>query len=352
MNWKAILAAVALLTPAQAEASSCIWFKATKVQLETPAGVLEYRKAKTVVVVGLAPRPQPPCGWVIVARWFNPAAYARDVCEPGGRSQRYRATVQEVLKGTSPSSFDAVFDGPHPISSDWLFRHRPEVMWTRPTVWQRGRELEDRENDAPGHSAFAYLHRGRIGDRTVAIKSDSCGGWVAPMITTYGGRMSYLVFLDSEGRITHWEPVIRNHADFLLARLRRLKAGEADVRDEISARDFFKSLKIVSRYRVEECTDGSSKLRPPSGERERPIETLAHDAFVTDQFDTGCRPGQQFLVIGAGLPPGGYFEERAWPSVQLLPVAGDTVRTSDIVTQFKIVGPPTLSVSEVLTWTD
>lgn len=343
----------ALLVPCQALASSCYWPEATRLQLETPAGVAEFRAASSVAVVGLEPRLQPPCLWIMAARLVVPKAYARDVCEPTGRSQRYRATVRERLKGDMPARFDANFVGPHPIGTAWLAKRRPEVMWTRPSVWQRNREFgEPREVRPPGHSAFPFLHRGRIGDHGVVLKGYVCGATTAPMITTYFGGMSYIVFRNAGGQITHWEPVLRDGEDVLIGRLRRLRAGETDARDKISARDFFRNLKIVSRYSVKWCTDSSSRIRPANGEREQPIERIVEGHFIHNRSDAECRAGQEYLVVGAGVPSGDYFEERAWPSVQLLPVSNGSIRTADIVSQFKIVGPETIPVSQALAWTD
>lgn len=344
---------VALLAPCQALASSCYWPEASRAQLESPAGVAEFRAASSVAVVSLEPRLQPPCIWIVAARLVIPEAYARDVCEPTGRSQRYRATVRERLKGDMSALFDADFVGPHPIGIAWLAKRRPEVMRTRPSVWQRNRDFGDpREDRPPGHSAFPFLHKGKIGDHSVLIRASSCGGTTAPMITTYFGTVSYVVFRNAEGRITHWEPVLRDGDDLLLRRLRRLKAGETDVRDAISARNFFRNLKIVSRYSVKWCTDSSSRIRPTSGEREQPIERIVEGHFIHDRSDAECRAGQEYLVIGAGVPSGDYFEERAWPSVQLLPVTNGSIRTADIVSQLRVAGPEFIPVSQALAWTD
>lgn len=340
----------ALLLPAQAWASSCGMLEPTRAQLETPAGVAEYRAATTVSVVKFEAASQPPCFWIRLVRVFNSGAYARATCEATAHSQRYRLAVVEALKGAPPPTADAVFAaGKDPIDYEWLARRRPEVIWKRPSTLASGSPLGAGPGPSrDGHSDFAFLHSGRIGDAPVVVEGGACGDETIPFIVTYGGSLPHLVFQDARGRIMHWEPVDPRN-DRLVQRMRRLRAGEMDVRDPISVRDFFARLRTASLYEVKWCGE-HPRVRPAGGARNGRLDKLVYSHWVSSTAT--CRAGQRYLVTGGGWPEGRYLEEDAWPSVQLVPVNDGAIRTADIVTQLKIEGPETIPVGRALAWTD
>lgn len=349
MRW--MILAAALLAPSQALATSCFFPpEPTRAQLETPAGVAEYRAATTVSIVKFEKVVDPPCGWVKLVRLFNPKAYARVTCEPTAHSRRYRLALVEALKGAPPATADAIFaEGKDPIDYEWLSKRRPEVMWNRPRMLNSSSPLGTEEGSSrDGHSDFSFMHDGRLGDAPVVVRGGSCGDRTIPYIVTYGGFLPHLVFQDARGRITHWEP-IDPRGDRLAQRMRRLRAGEPDVRDPIPARDFFAGLRIASLYEVKWCGD-QARIRPAGGERNGKLDSAVYSRWMSSKGD--CQAGQQYLVVGGAWPRDDYFEERAWPSIQLVPVKGGAIRTADIVSQLKIEGPETIPVSQALAWTD
>ncbi len=342
--WSAAASAL-LLAPSQALALTCaLPPEPTRAQLETPAGAAEYHAATSVAVVRFRRTAQPPCFWIKLVRLVKADAYPADTCEPSMRSQRYRLKVVETLKGELADNALARFTGGHPADWTWLSAHRLEAGRSRPHGWDNDPAVEGGERR--GHAAFAFRHNGRIASNTLVTRYDACTDEVVPFVTTYEGRAAYLVFQNADGIITHWE-MLPGLDDLLLDRMRRLKIGQTDVRERIDAKRFFAALRIVSPYEVKWC-DASPRLRPTGGRREGRLERIVRENWRSET----CRPGQQFLVLGAGPRASGWSDERQWPSIQLVPVSDGAIRTADIVSQLKIEGPETIPVSQALAWTD
>ena len=353
-RWTSLLVGFALLTPAQGIASQCYEGpRPTPEQLSLPAGVAEYREATTVSLVRFREAPQPPCWWIKLSRWIRPGAYPKDFCLPTARSRRHSFTLVEDLKGKSPARGPAVFAERNPVDIEWLFEHRPELVLKRPSM------LAAYPDDAwttpqigrRGHSAFAFRHNGRISDPSAVLELASCKPATAPAFQTFQGTATYLVFRNAVGEITHWEMLAGYEGtDLLLERMRRLRSGQTDVRETISARVFFAQLQIVVPYEIKWCGP-SARIRPVGGLRNGRIDEAVKTAWVYRE-DKACVAGQRFLVIGAKTPPERGIDRDNWPTIQLVPVTEGAIRTADIVTQLKIEGPETIPVAQALAWTD
>jgi hypothetical protein len=324
--------------------------------LQIPAGVKEYRQAATVAVVRFEATAQPPCLWIKVSRWFRSDAYPDDFCTAAGRSQRYRLKTIERLKGDPPLERPAQFHGYHPISGDWLSRHRPDAWRTRPSVWVREDPIaRPLANDDVGHSAFAFLTNGQISDPTVDIPDEdpggpgSCSGRSAPLIEGDLDYRGYIVFWDKEGVIWNWEPVPVPNRDLLVERLRRLKAGEADVRPTMDVQTYISKMPVVSLYEVQTC-GAKPRVGLASGGRVNRVDEVVNWRFrhLVVREQATCRVGQRYLALAPSQLSTMAWYESQRPSVDLVPVHGDQIRLADITSQFRIVGPPTISVSQTL----
>lgn len=342
--------AAVLILPTQALATSCLERpKPSREQLSALAGVGEYREAASVALVSLKPSAQPPCFWIKFSRWFRPGAYPHDVCAISMRSQRHELTVIEALKGNPPKHAPAIFNGLYPADTLWVMRRRLEVrrlVWPSQIVsadedWMVGR--------SKGHSSTAFRHLGRISDLTLVTEYGVCEDRTIPFLTPYGGAQKYVVFSDSKGRAIHWEPVETRWPDTLVERLRELKAG-SEVRETITARAFFASMTVASQYEVRWCGP-QGRLRPVDGQRHGKLDKVAEWAWNGGE-SSECRPGQRYFAIGAARLSERWSDERAWPSIQLVPITDGAIRTADIVTQLKIEGPETIPVAQALAWTD
>lgn len=351
-----LAASLALALPAQSWACTEALADTSREALQVPAGVKQYRQAAIVAVVRIEAVAQPPCIWIKVSRWLRPGAYPDDFCTSAGRSQRYRVRTIEPLKGAPPEERPARFHGVNPLSGAWLARHRPEASRMSPGVWAR-EDPFDRAlpNDAVGHSAFAFQSGGQIADPTVDIPEDSpggpgsCSGRSAPLVEADLNYRAYIVFWDENGVIWHWEPIITPNRDLLVERLRRLRAGDTDVRPTIDIQTYISKMPVVSLYEVQAC-GANPRVGLAGGGRVNRLDEVVNWRFrhLVGREQTTCRAGQRYLALAPGQLSTMALYESQWPSVDLVPVHDDRIRLADITSQFRVVGPPTLSVTHTL----
>lgn len=322
-----------------------------------PAGVREYRAAASVALVSLREVLQPPCIWIRLRRSVEAVfqtqgrfSYPHDTCGSAGRSQRYEMTVIETFKGSPPARFPAVLDGYYPANNRWMSKHRPDWMrftTTRSGVyWSPGRALFS-------HGAFPFLHAGALSDLNYVVQEGICGDdYRLPVV---GLAPDHLVFRDTSGVVTHWEPVNRGKPDGLLDRMRQMKAGKPVTRPIITSGEFFSGFDTVAVYDVRGCR-GEEKVSDVSGQRIEPLDhavlmAFLHSAYSRKLASSACSGRQRFLVLASGYSNKRAFAERTWPIVQLVPVVNGSVKTADIATQFDVTGPERVTVSQILAWT-
>jgi len=360
LRWTWIGLLVALVTPTQAFASSCLSKPETQLPPERPlACVAEYQSAASVALVSVSEVPQPPCAWIQLRRSVDALlqvdsdkrAYPHDTCRSGGRSQRYEMTVIETFKGSPPSRFPAVLNGRYPASNRWMSAHRPD--WLRFTVRDDGSYWTPGSALYGGHGTFPFLHAGALSDLTYVVQEGLCGDdYRLPVV---GLAPTHLVFRDASGAITHWEPIDRGKPDVLLDRMRRMKAGRRVARPAIAPDRFFGGFDTVAVYDIRDCGD-ETKISGAGGQRLEPLDHTVLMAFVGSDHNrrgetSACSGQQRFLVLATGYANKPAYAERTWPKVQLVPVANGFVTVADIATQFDVTGPERIPVSQILAWT-
>jgi len=323
----------------------------TLEQVTTPAGVAEYKEAATVALV----RPQriwtPPCVLVRLVAFFSdlyPAEWPpADVCGPRERSRRYRFETIEAIKGVPPARFPAILGAAYPLDPDFMRK-------TRPDLWGRVFDA-DAQRAAKLHAGFSFQHSGRLNDRMVEVEAPFDRPRMLDGTVSYAlldPDLDYLVFRDADGRVQHWEPVQRGAAgkDLLVGRLRRLKAGETDVRLTAASADFFPRFADAAIYDMSGC-----KPRLAGGGRltildRRVEETLGSDLAGPARCDPKAKRPQLFLVLSA--------DPTAWPyglgehgaTVRLLPIIDGKIRPGDLVSQLRLTPDTPIPVEQVIAW--
>jgi hypothetical protein len=352
MKIPAMIAAVAILSlwAGRAEAVAPLDFP-TYEQVTTPAGVTEYKEAASVALV----RPHhvwtPPCALVRVADFFrgffHHAWLGADVCGPRERSRRYRFEAIETFKGAPPAPFPALLHYNYPLDPDFMRK-------TRPDLWG-GVFDADRRRAAKLHAGFAFLHAGGLNDHEVEVEAPFDPPRVSDGTISYAlldPDLDYLVFRDADGRIDHWEPVQRGAAgkDLLVARLRRLKAGETDVRLTVAPADLFPRFADAVIYDVSGC-----KPRLSGGGRLATLNRRIEDAMGSDlagpgRCDAKIASPQRFLALTTDTTswPYGFWEHGA--TVLLLPIVEGKIRPGDVVSQLRLTPDTPIPVEQVIAW--
>ena len=324
----------------------------TLEEVTTPAGVAEYKEAATVTLVRPHRAWTPPCFLVRIATVFNdvyPAPWPpADVCGPRERSRRYRFETLEAFKGVPPARFPAILGRlSYPLDPDFMRK-------TRPDLWGQVFDA-DAKRAAKLHAGFSFLHAGWLNDRMVEVEAPFDRPRVSDGTISYAlldPDLDYLVFRDADGRIQHWEPVQRGAAgkDLLVARLRRLKAGETDVRLTAAPVDVFPRFADAAIYDVSGCAPrlaGNGRLAILDG---RVAEALASALAGPARCDPKAKQPQLVLVLSA--------DPSAWPyglgehgaTVRLLPIIDGKIRPSDLVSQLGLTPDTPIPVEQVIAW--
>ena len=320
-------------------------------EVRTPAGVAQYGEATTVALV----RPRrvwtPPCVLVHLANVFHdffPGAWPNpDVCGPRERTRRYRFETLEAFKGVPPARFPAILGAAYPLDPDFMRK-------TRPDLWGRVFDA-DAQRAAKLHAGFSFLHSGWLNDRMVEVEAPFDRPRMLDGTVSYAlldPDLDYLVFRDAEGRVRHWEPVLRGAAgkDLLVARLRRLKAGETDVQLAAAPVDVFPRFADAAIYDVSGCAPrlaGNGRLAILDG---RVAEALASALAGPARCDPKAKQPQLVLVLSA--------DPSAWPyglgehgaTVRLLPIIDGKIRPSDLVSQLRLTPDTPIPVEQVIAW--
>ena len=328
--------------------------------VRTPAGVAEYRQATAVALVRPKAVWTPPC-WLSSLLSWAPLQAQGDYCGKRERSRRYRLEVIETLKGAPPRSLPAHLRGAYPLDPDFMRR-------TRPDLWIRVYD-EDAKRAAGRHAGFLFLHRGRIADRDLDVEGvfDSPrvldGAISRPILDP---ALDYLVFLDEQGQIDHWEPVARGGSDrdLLVQRLRRLRGGarDDDVRLTVAPANLFARFTEAAIYEAAPLEPGSPQGSIPAcrprlvgGHKISPMD-LSMDIFGSDLLGPvlPCRPGEPprrylaLMVAARDASPFGWDERGA--SARLLPIVDGKVRPGDMVSQLRLAPADPIPVAQVLAW--
>jgi hypothetical protein len=323
----------------------------TYEQVTTPAGVAEYKEAATVALA----RPHrvwtPPCALVRLADFvrglFPNAWLGSDVCGPRERSRRYRFEAIETFKGAPPAPFPALLRYNYPLDPDFMRK-------TRPDLWGHVFDA-DKKRAAKLHAGFSFLHAGGLNDREVDVEAPFDPPRVSDGSISYAlldPDLDYLVFRDADGEIRHWEPVQRGAAgkDLLVARLRRLKAGETDVRLTVAPADLFPRFVDAAIYDVSGC-----KPRLAGGGRLAILNRRIEDVMGSDLVGPGrcdaktLRP-QRFLALTMDSTswPYGFWEHGA--TVLLLPIVDGKIRPGDLVSQLRLAPDTPILAEQVIAW--
>ena len=323
----------------------------TLKEVTTPAGVAEYKDAASVVLVRPRRTWTPPCILVHLADAFReifPSAWPNpDICGPRERSRRYRFETLETFKGAPPTGFPAILSLAYPLDPDFMRK-------TRPDLWGRVFDA-DAQRAAKRHAGFAFLHAGWLADRKVDVEAPFDRPRVSDGTINYAlldPDLDYLVFRDADGRIRHWEPVQRGAAgkDLLVARLRRLKAGETDVRLAVAPIDAFQRFSDAAIYDVGGCAPrlaGHGRLAILDG---RVSEALASPLAGPTRCDAKARTPQLVLALSADPSawPHGFADRGA--TVRLLPIVDGKIRPGDLVSQLRLSPDAPIPVEQVIAW--
>ena len=354
MRKRAIAAACLIVILAAPDAQAVIQI-APAPSLEavtTPAGVLEYRKAIAVAVVRPRAVASPPCLAVHFADflrdWFPIGWLGADVCGPRERSRRYVLDVRERLKGAPSRSILAILNGAYPLDPDFMRKRRPDL-------WGEVFDL-DAELAAERHAGFSFLDDGVLSRRTLNVEARLDpprlvdGSVHMPMLDP---NLDYVVFLEAENRVAYWEPIARGGADrdLLVQRLRRLKAGDVDVRLTVAPADLFGRFMDAAIYEGGDC---------------RPRMVGGHKISSMNQGVSDMWGSPLAGPNHCGLPPSAPKTERylalvADPSslklwsysqhgavVRLLPIIDGKVRPGDLVSQLRVLPDAPIPVEQVL----
>ncbi|MDG2529334.1 hypothetical protein [Caulobacter endophyticus] len=328
-------------------------------QLRSPAGVAEYRDAADVALVRPTPAWTPPCFVVRLAAWLRqdaPGWLDGDVCTAFERSRRYDLDLIETFKGQPQKRFPALLDGAFPVDPTFLHSRRLDL-------WKATWGIDSRRAHRR-HAGFLFLHRGSLADRRTDIEGPMerprySDGAAPPMLDP---GLDYLVFLDGERRITHWEPVARGQADqdLLVRRLRLLRGGQGEdqVRLTAAPADVFARFSDAAIYEVSPVAAGATPPCRPRmiGGHKIAYMDLALDIFGSEMLGPvlPCRPGdppRRYLalkVVPSDWSPFGWSERGA--DARLLPIIDGKVRPGDLVTQLRLAPADPIPVEQVLAW--
>lgn len=330
----------------------------TLAEVRTPAGVAEYRAAAAVALVRPERAWTPPCLVVKLAAWLRgPSGNAAEACGRWDRSRRYRFERIETLKGDPAKSFPALLDGSYPVDLDFLRRKRPDL-------WREVRGL-DAKRAGGRHAGFMFLHRGRLADHRVDVAnpaadmSEQDGPSERPLLDD---SRDYVVFLDADRRIIHWEPVQREGAgrDRLVQRLRQLWKGASDEQIRLTAApaDLFARFSDAAVYEVSPRAVGATRACRPrlAGGGRIASQELALEMFGSELLGPSlpCAPGgptRRYLVLMAAphdWRPFGWDQRGA--VARLLPIVDGKVRPGDLVSQLRLAPDDPIPVEQALAW--